>query len=337
LDFFLVRRGGAQQRYSHFSQKRFLVKYSFAYLFVFLIGVVGCGKAGSKGASVDEAFRSAISADAQTLVSIKLDKLKASDLYRRHQQQLEVPQLNALSERVGLDPRRDLSNILLVWDGKHLLLLAAGGFSNAQIEAKLAAQGAQRASYKSFTLFTQGADAVSFPDRGFAIASSISTVQAALELRSSHGGAVPTELSDRLADVPADAQIWEVSRGGLPAANFPLRTDIASALSNITTYVTGTSAGLRFDSGSHLQARVVCTSPEGAQRVHDAMRGLIGLARLTTNDNQLDMLRMWDAVSITKDQQFVRIQADLPADLTDKLITQLSGLRGRAGAVLGPQ
>ena len=38
--------------------------------------------------------------------------------------------------------------------------------------------------------------------------------------------------------MPADAQIWEVSRGGLPAANFPLRADLDSALSNITAFVT---------------------------------------------------------------------------------------------------
>ena len=30
--------------------------------------------------------------------------------------------------------------------------------------------------------------------------------------------------------------------------------------------------------------------------MHDAMRGLIGLARLSTKDNELDLLRMWDAV-----------------------------------------
>jgi len=96
----------------------------------------------------------------------------------------------------------------------------------------------------------------------------------------------------------------------------------------------GTSLGLRFDSGSHLQARVVCKSAEGAQRVNDALRGLIGLARLSTNDNELDLLRMWDAVSIIKEEQAVRIQADLPADLTDKLIAHLGGLRTRAGALL---
>ena len=299
-----------------------------------LVSITGCSKTQPAGAAVDGAFRTAVSPDAQTLVSVKFDKLKASDLYHRHRQELELPQFNALSERAGLDPRRDVSNILMVWDGKHLLLLAQGTFSSSQLEQKLTADGAQRVPYKNFTLFAHGSEAVTFPERGLAIAASTEVVQSELDLRSARAGSVPAELEERLTEVPADAQIWEVSRGGLPAANFPLRADIDSALSNITTFVSGTSLGLRFDSGSHLQARVVCKSSEGAQRVNDALRGLIGLARLSTNDNELDLLRMWDAVSIIKEEQAVRIQADLPADLTDKLIAHLGGLRTRAGALL---
>jgi hypothetical protein len=311
------------------------VKYCFA--LAALLIAAACRKTQSGGASVDGALGSAISPDAQTLFSVKLDKLKSSELYRRHQQQLDVPQLNALAERVGLDPRRDLSNMLLVWDGKHLLLLAQGSLSRANLEEKLTSGGAQRTAYKNFTLFTRGADAVVFPERGLAIAGSTPAVEQALEWRSSGSGAVPAELRDRMADIPSNAQVWVASRGGLPAANFPLRSDFESALSNISAFVNGTALGVRFDSGSHIQARIVCQSPEGAQRVHDALRGLIGLARLSTNDNELDLLRMWDAVSISKDQKAVRVEADLPADLSDKLIAQLGTLRGRAGAALNPR
>jgi hypothetical protein len=310
----------------------------FAFLTVTaaLVFVAGCTSSQRTGASVDGAFRSAVPPDAQTLVSVKLDKLKASDLYRRHRQELELPQFDAMSNRAGLDPRRDLSNILLVWDGKHLLLLAQGTFSNAQLEEKLTGGGARRVPYKNFMLFSRSSDSVAFPEHGLAIAASTPVVQSALDLRSSRAGSIPAELAERLAEVPADAQIWEVSRGGLPAANLPLRSDLDSALSNIATFVSGTSFGLRLDSGSHLLARVLCKSPEGAQRVNDAMRGLIGFARLSTNDNELDLLRMWDAVSIAMDGETVRVQADLPADLTDKLIAHLGALRSRASALLGP-
>ena len=68
--------------------------------------------------------------------------------------------------------------------------------------------------------------------------------------------------------------------------------------------------------------------------MHDALRGLIGLARLSTNDNEIDLLRLWDAVSINQDEKAVHIKADLPADLTEKLLTHLPSLRGKAAAIL---
>jgi len=299
-----------------------------------LLTAAACSKSPT-GAQVEKAFRSAISPDAQTLIALKLDQLKASDLYHRHQQELQVPMLDSLSQRLGLDPRRDLSNVLIVWDGKALLLLAQGAF-NSQLQDKLTGGGAQRVPYKSFALFTRQSDSVSFPEHNLVLAGTTASVQSGLDLLSSHSGAVPDELQDRLAEVPADSQIWEVSRGGLPIANFPLSSEMQSNLSNIAAYVSATSLGVRFDSGSHLQVRLICKSPEGAQRIQDTLRGLIGLARLSTHDNELDLLRMWDAINISKDQQFVSIKADLAADLSDKLIAQLSNLRGHAGALLNP-
>jgi hypothetical protein len=294
----------------------------------------GCGKIQSTGATVPSEFLSAISPDAQTLFCVKLDQLKASDLYRRHQEQLELPQLNALSARAGLDPRRDLSNILFVWDGKHLLLLAHSTAPTTELESKMTAGGATRIPYKKFTLFTRGADSIAFPDRGLIVAGSTGSVESALTLRDSGGGAIPSDLQERMAEISANAQLWEASRGGLPAANFTFRSDIDSALSNISEFVEGTAFSARFDTGSHFEAHFLCKSAEGAQRVNDALRGLTGLARLSTNDNELDLLRMWDAVSISKDRQSVRVKADFTADLSDKLIAQLGALRGRAGAIL---
>jgi hypothetical protein len=86
-----------------------------------------------------------------------------------------------------------------------------------------------------------------------------------------------------------------------------------------------------------LQVEITCTSNEGAQRVHDALRGLIGLGRLTTNESSLDLLRMWDAISVQQSQQVIHVRADLAADLTDKLMAYLPSLRRRAGQMLNRQ
>ena len=117
----------SRKRPLYFSQEGLLVKYRFALLLstAVIFTADSCSHA-QQGAQVDKTFRPAISPDAQTLFSVRLDRLKASEVYRRHEQQLDLPQFNALAERVGLDPRRDLSNVLVEWDGKNLLMLAQG-------------------------------------------------------------------------------------------------------------------------------------------------------------------------------------------------------------------
>jgi hypothetical protein len=177
-------------------------------------------------------------------------------------------------------------------------------------------------------------ESVVFPQAGFALAGAAVSVRAALDSQADGNGGVPQELQQRLAGVPKSAQIWEASSGGLPFAEIGMRSDLESALSNISGYVSGTSAGITLANGANVQADIICVSNEGAQRVHDALRGLVGLSRLSTNESRLDLLRLWDAVHVDQDQQIVHVRIDLPADLADKLLAELPKIASRAGGMI---
>ncbi|HMJ60305.1 MAG TPA: hypothetical protein VK493_01035 [Bryobacteraceae bacterium] len=295
---------------------------------------MGCGKAPLAGVSVDPAFRPFVLPGTKALVSVQLDKVKTTEIYQRHQQEFNLPQLNTLAERTGLDPRRDLASFLVSWDGSHPLLLARGSFTAGNLEKQLRDAGAVRTSYKAYTLLGNPRESVAFPQAGFAVAGAAVPLRAALDSHAAGNGGVPEELQQRLAGVPKSAQIWEASSGGLPFAEMAMRSDLASALSNISGYVSGTSAGITLASGANVQADIICVSNEGAQRVHDALRGVIGLSRLSTNESRLDMLRLWDAIHVDQDQQAIHIRVDLPADLADKLLAELPRLASRAGGMI---
>jgi hypothetical protein len=292
--------------------------------------LVGCGKAPLAGVSVDSAFRPFVLPGTKALISVDLEKVKATEIYKRHQQEFDLPQLNAIAERTGLDPRRDLAALLVSWDGSQPLLLARGGFTAANLEKQLRGAGAKRTSYRAYTLLGNPKESVAFPQAGFAVAGTTVSVRTALDSHASGNGGVSENLQQHLAGVPKSAQIWEASSGGLPFAEIGMRSDLESALSNISGYVSGTSAGITLTSGANVQADIICVSNEGAQRVHDALRGLIGLSRLSTNQSRLDMLRLWDAVHIDQDQQVVHVRVDLAADLADKLLAELPKLANRA-------
>ena len=293
-----------------------------------------CSRSQTTGISVDNAFRPLISPDIRVLAGFDLDRLKATPLYQRHQQELSFPLLNASSERVGLDPRRDISKGIITWNGRSSLLLVRGPFRSDSVQNKLVSLGAKRTTYRSHTLIGNDGEALVFLKGGIAAAGSTSALHSAIDLDSQGTGEVPEELAERLRSLPKEDQIWIVSRGGLPFAEVPMRSDIASALSNIVQFIRGTTVGLAAAGGMSLQAELTCISEDGAKRVRDALKGGLGLARLSTKDNELDMLRLWDAFQIEQDGALVHVKANLSDDLADKLLARIPRLGTRAGQAI---
>ena len=305
----------------------------FCLIAVFAVALcAGCHKESAHSIPVDAKLASFVPPDTSLLAGIDLDGLKASPFYRRHESELNVPQLNALPERLGLDPRRDVSAVLIAWQGNQPLVMAHGSFSAKEVEPNLAAAGGQSTHYRDQNLFGGGDDAVFFPSQNILIAGPVSALHSLIDRGS--GGGIPAPVQTRLGNLPPDDQIWAVSTQGLPVDRIPMRSDVSSAFSNLVRYVAGVNVGIGIDDGIHLQADLTCLSADGARQVHDALRGGIGMGRLMTKDDELDLLKLYDSIKVDQDQQAVRVHADLPAELSDRLLKYLPGLTGRADRML---
>jgi hypothetical protein len=291
-----------------------------------LLFTLACGRQPAKGISVDPAFRTLIAPDTKLLAGVDWDSLKTTAFYQRHQKDINIPQLGDAAERMGVDPRRDISKLLVAWDGKSWLVVERGRFNASDVQKKLIAQGIHPTDYHGHTLLGDtGTTLVFF--KSVAAEGSSSAVHRAIDLESKGEGEIPEDLQERLRTLSKNDQLWTVSRAGLAYANFATNSDLQTALSNITGSVSGTTAGVFVDSGIHLSIDLQCVSDQGATRVHDALRGLIGFGRLSTKDNEQDLLRAYDAIQVNKANQIVQVRADLPGDLADKLITTVSSLR----------
>ena len=301
------------------SQARLLRRFRVAASAALLAAACACSRHGATGVSVDKALNPYIPPDTKAIVEVRFDKLKATPFYSKHQKQFNLPQVDAMAERTGFDPRRDLTDVLVTWNGTQALAMARGHFDQQKIERALGpeAQG-------SFV----------FLPRNILLAGPGDVVSAAKQRQSAGGGGVPDQLKPRLASIPSGDEIWAASYGPLPTEHLPLRSDIESALSNIVEFVNGTAMGVGFDTGVHVQADISCISDAGAKRVNDGIRGSIGLARLMTRDNEADLLRLWDSVHVAQDRDTVHLRMDLEAGLADRIFDRMSELRGRAGALV---
>ena len=61
--------------------------------------------------------------------------------------------------------------------------------------------------------------------------------------------------------------------------------------------------------------------------MNDALRGIIGLARLTTKTGDSDLLRLYDAIEVRTDGNAVKIDAKIAPDMVPSMVALL---RGRA-------
>jgi hypothetical protein len=299
-----------------------------------LVAALGCGRLVKKGVVVESSFEAFIQADTKVLAGVQVTKLQAAPLYRSHKEQLDFAQLQAFSERTGLDPTRDISEILITWDGTHFWVMARGNFSQAEVGPKLESLGARRRSYKKYTLFGDDRNSLVFMHDGLLLAGSSQALRDLIDRRDKSQVGIPAELQQRLETIPKADQLWVVSRGGLPVNGIAIRSDIDSALSNIVGYVNGAAIGIEIDTGIHLQADLTCISDQGAQRVRDALRGGIGLARLTTKDNQLELLRLYDSVHVEQENSVIHVRADIAPDLANKLFSYIPQIKNDAGRML---
>ncbi len=300
--------------------------FPFLWALALLLPLTGCNKRRSGLASIDPRLEKLVSDDVTAIVVCDLGALKTTALYTRHQSQLDIPLLNDLSGRIGFDPRRDISELLVTWNGRDLLIAARGHFDTRQIETRLAI-GSKPTEYKGYALFAEGRETVVFLDSELAIAGSREAVCKEIDIYKENTGHLPEEFSRGLSQLSGTEQIRLVSRGGLPFADMPTRTDVASILSNFAGYVRSTSAGIVANDGLHLKARIDCISQQGSRRMDDGLRGGIGLARLAVRDKQPDLVQLYDAIRVRRDDKTVYVNVDLSPALADALIGRLITLK----------
>jgi len=306
-------------------------KYWISALGALLLTLGACGRRQQKGVFLDPAFGPLIPPDTKLLAGIRLDKIRETPLYKKLDGQFDLNRrLNLFAERTGLDARKDTWQLLLVWNGTRALVMARGKFSVADGEPSFKELGGEHLRYKDYSVIGTPETSVFFLNPSVGIAGRRSDLENFIDHRAEYSN-VPSSLQAGLNELPYSDQLWLVSNGTIPerALAGPDTTGAKSLLSNLVGYVQGAQLGLHVDQGIDFGGSVDCTSTEGAQRVRDAIKGVVGLARLRTPDNQMEMLKLYDTVRVNQDGSKVTLSASVAPDLVDPLLKMLVQLLPR--------
>ena len=274
-----------------------------------------------------------------SLVGVNMERMKATAFYRKLVEQRRMPQVDKFAEETGFDPRRDVRELLYASTPEGSVLLARGRFkltTNPASQAKLVRYG----SYNIWILENSG---FCILDQTLAAAGELKALDAALDewTRGQHKAAQPLLAMSK--GVAPTANLWGVSTGfaGFLASVLP-KGGVSGGIdfSRIFTGMKSSWFQADFATGLRLDLRGATATDTDAIALRDMAKGLIGFGRLSVPENQPEMLKLWDGISVEQETRNITIRADITPALLDKLVQMLNsvpaGRGGREVAGRGP-
>jgi hypothetical protein len=133
------------------------------------LALAGCQAKRSESLHIDPSLESLVPADTVFVVGANLDAIRDTPVYQKLLSRMPLPQLDEFTRRTGLDPRKDLEQVLSCSNGKTGLLMARGKFRPQEVEPRLEANGAKPFAYKKYKLFGDERAAILFLNASTAI------------------------------------------------------------------------------------------------------------------------------------------------------------------------
>ena len=267
-----------------------------------------------------------VPADTVTLAGVRFDHLRQTPFY---QKLLAIGPSGGLGRflwEAGLDPNADLWEGLIVWNGKDAAVMLRGKFSAMGLEPNIERSGVQRMPYKGYMLIGDEQLAVTFLNPSTAAAGRAAILRSILDHRSESTG-LPKRLEERVKTIEPENQFWAVAIGGLPV---PADADLGNwgNFARVLERIAGITIGAVVGDGVVLAARGQCSSPADAETLETALRGLLGLARLSMRDRPA-LVSLSETIAISRLETTVELHADIPADLLDRLLDEMEQARTR--------
>lgn len=276
--------------------------------------LLACKKQSSSSVFIDPALAMLVPADAVFLIGIRMEKLQATPFYKEHLVKQRPPALNLLAERTGIDPLKDVWEYLVETDPRGTCVLTRGKFAEMGMEPKMNSSGAERFGYKGLTFIGDQRTAVAFLNPSTAMAGPVAALKYVIDHRNDTAG-LPAPLQSRIGNISAANQIW-FAGSVIPAMQaLPLGRVNPSTMLRSLSFLSG---GIDFHTGAKGYLLGETATVNDANGVRDALRGLIGMARLSTPTEQTALLRAYDGFRVEAEGANVRVDFTAGNDVLDE-------------------
>lgn len=291
-----------------------------------LLAGAGCSrKPADPPLGIDARLAAMAPREATILAGFRMDRIRKSPLYETYFKG-RLP-MGGETSREMMQFQEQIDEVLAAVTGKETMVLARGRMDRAAIETKLRSSKTPEETIAGRKGFAKDGVALVLLDGGLAVAGPRAQVEDALS-RVDKTVALPARFFNASQTVPADSSMWVISVGRLPGFTMPERSNLAN-LPRALEHVELATASADLSSGVRMAAAATCTSDEDAKQIHTLFRGMIGMARLSTPNDNPELLKVFDRIQLVQTGRSVKIDANLPADVIQTLDGALGFRRSR--------
>jgi len=289
------------------------MRYPACVISLLFLLAAGCGARRETALKVDPELLPMVPADTVTLLGVKVDQVRSAPVYRKYGPRLEGSWVGTFEARTGLDPHRNVREVVGAIRDEHSLLLVRGNFGHQSgFQFPMPQPDARRFDYKGHTLIGSEKAAITILNSSTLVAGHAPAVRQMIDRRGRTEGPSQALLA-AIGKIPGGSQIWIASTAGPAAAAARVSgqeqaPQLAVYLDSVRSYYGGVS--LR--DGLSVEGRVECATPGDAGNLARIAKTLVGLGRLNVPDHQPELLRFFDGIRVEQDQSsvLIRIQAD---------------------------
>jgi hypothetical protein len=286
---------------------------------------------------VDPALSTLVPADTTMLAGVRVEELLKTPVYQKYLAKEAIQPLDEFANEFGIDPRKDLWELLYISNGKESVVLGRGKFSN-EAEPKIARerQGAKRTNYRGFTMVGDERSAVLMLGPSVMGVGDTAGLKRIVDARDKTNGP-PAILAARIKEIPAGPALWAVTAG----SPVPLPPNADANTANIVKVLRSVESGsfyLDLRTGISGKAVGIAGTDAAAKELHDALRGMLGIAQSMVGKNNIRLQRLLEGLRVTQDGRKVNLYIEEQDDTVTMLMELLQGGGlGRGGQGRGGQ
>lgn len=244
--------------------------------------LAGCGGFSRRG-PLNSDLAAYVPADAMVLAGVNLEQLRTAPLYRELARRNRLPNFGQFQGDPNFDPKRDLREVLLAWDGRHALAIARGSFPNPPPSG------------------------VTMAGQDIGLAGPAAVVEAAIRQHKNRNGG-PRDLLARAEALPTGVQIWVVAAGwrGLDPGDVRALGNLGN-IDRVLRLASDASLSIDLRNGVHAAFTSDSVTDRDAQSLADSLRGLATLARI-------------EGIAVAQNARRVNVTIDIPEEQAEKLL-----------------